>query len=396
MGRICKICGAKLGEEDNVCLSCGSSIEESEVLTQKGGSGIGKVIFGIIIVVWVWNTFLNNSDNNETDSQIAILETEKSTQTPVDIVEKQDESESSVIQTMETQKEEDIQQFINEEVIEECEILLSIDYLDKIFIDGDSNTEIKIYLNEVELGVANIGEKYAYRIYCEPGQYELSVDRNLLDRDVYEFEVSEDVRYFGVEYYYDWMASSGELRETYYDGNECDDFEYNIDMFAEQINPNKLDENMAIELSDYIKQASDVEELHQVIHNTYNLSFAKKQLADSYDSYVSPAGRLFLGINDYEMTWVIAYRAYSPLYVIDGIWCGMDYEKAYRTLEDAYGADFSLYDFSFEYESIGMVDELAHMQCFNANGDCIGIYQLGDRVGEIMYVKDFFEKIVTE
>lgn len=382
-------------------------------LLKKGKSkaiaiaGMVCSLLGILIVVWSWNTFSGDVGSDEVSTEVAVLEydtevsdIEQNTSIPT---ENQEQSESQdprvteVAQRTEGQKSEDIQQpkSISEEVVEEYEVHLAVEYLDKVFTDGDANTEITIYVDDVEVGTANIGEKYGYEMYLEPGKHELKTVRNWLDRDTFEFEVAENRIYFGVEYNWRGMKSNGELSETAYDGNELDELIY-FDMAAEQVALDKLDKNIAVELDDFINQASDMETLHQSIQNTYNLSFTKEQLDGLYDSYTSPAGRLFLGTNGYDMTWVITYRAYDPLYVIDGIWCGMDYDKAYRTLEEKYGADIWFYDFSYDNGKIGMVEELGFMQCFNVNGDCIGIYQLGDRVGEVMYVKDFFEKIPAE
>mgnify|MGYP004467350017 CR=1 FL=1 len=453
MEKRCENCGAKLNAEDKVCVVCGHSVEEQmrkkpnltgksvsddEKLSdtnKKNGWGIAGLVFGIIglltscvlvgaiadvmgiifsikgllkkgkskaaaiaglvcsllgilIVVWSWNTVPDDFGSDEVSTEVAALEYD---------TEASDIEQNASIPTEKEEKPENVQQpkNINEKVVEEYEVYLVIEYLDKIFTDGDANTEITIYIDDVEVGTANIGEKYEYDMYLEPGKHELKTIRNWLDKDTLEFEVAENRIYFGVKYSLRTMTANGELSETAYDGTKLDEYIY-FDMAAEQVNPDKLDNNIAIELDDFIHQASDMETLYQSIQDTYNLSFTKEQVESLYNPYVSPARKLIFGTNGYDMTWIITYRAYDPLYVIDGIWCGMDYDKAYSTLEEKYGSDISFYNFSYDNEKIGIVEDLGTMQCFNVNDDCIGIYRLGDRVGEVMYVKDFFEKIPAE
>ena len=281
-----------------------------------------------------------------------------------------------------------------EEATEEREVYVSVSYEPNLFTKPSNNLEITIYIDGIKVETANIGELKDFLIYdMKPGKHTLKTVRNILDTDSCEFEVAEDTyTYIGMSYKFNSLVSNGELETSdYVMGN---DDQYTIfSIAANGVDSVKLDRKAAVDLTEYIESAKNPAEFKELIYNAYHIQMEKSSGYEGMENdnngeaynmesdngkneafelqYFSPAGKLIVGNDQKGKLCIYVRRAYTPLYVVDGLWCGMNFEKAYQELEKKYG------------------EEDIEIGGFNANGNLIAIGQEGDRVGYIIFIKDY-------
>lgn len=262
--------------------------------------------------------------------------------------------------------------------IEERIVILGVEYSSKLLGEGDDNTEITLYLDDMEIGTMNCGDEYNFEVSLPLGEHELSVTRNMLDKDkcVFNVEKVQDVflseQEVGFKYTFHSLTSNGELEENDFSYSINENYIY-IDINEADIDAEKVDTSKAVDLSDMIQESENGKQLIEKLETECGVEFTKSADATEFE-YMSE--RISIS-NDEEDFNILIDRAYNPIYLIDGIWCGMKEELAQESLK-------KICDENYGYT---LIEEAYSVQI---GDDLIAIFCNGGKVRNILYMKNSY------